>query len=206
MAAKRAKRRKDRGGPRDNPGRAEQDLEWVRRRAALLDPDHPDYDGEWRTVYAYSDLLRAKIRLRVREPADVDAVMGRVWENAFEHIGQVKSGSSLRGWLFSVADSAVASHFRTPKRRATREETAGDLPDVPGPGWNVLDRMVGAERLARLLERLNSYQRLVLIRYFTHGPRVRDVADELGTSVDAVNQALYRIRQSARGLQRGGDA
>ena len=69
--------------------------------------------------------LRAFIRRRVRNEADVDDLVQRVLLQIVGGLGSLREVERLHAWIYRVARNAIADHYRSPAVR--REHASGNI-------------------------------------------------------------------------------
>jgi len=83
-------------------------------------------------VYAeFQRRLRAFVSRKVRNAADVDDIMQDTFLRIHRHLAQVRGADRLAAWVFQVARSAMADHYRRqrPPSQVLREDH--ELPVMP---------------------------------------------------------------------------
>ena len=179
--------------------------------ASLLDQARGRAAGAWdRLVALYTPLLESWLTAAGLQPADRDDLAQRVLEILvrqfpdFEHAGRP---GAFRAWLRGITVNLLREHWR-----ARREPEAGSLLERLGDPDAGLSRLWDEQHDRHVLHALmetvrpefteptwRAFRRLAL-----DGAAARDVAGELGLSVNAVliarSRVLARLRQEARGL------
>ena len=120
----------------------------------------------------------------VAGPADADDCWQETFLAALRAYPGVRSGSNLRGWLFTIAhNKAMDSH----RARARRPVPAGaDLPDAPVRAWDTV-----VPDLWTKVDGLPPKQReAVLRRYVTDLPYA-DIAEAMGCSPEAARRSVF---------------
>jgi zinc protease len=116
---------------------------------------------------------------------------------AWVKIHELRDPARVRGWLGQIARNAALGHLRR-KRLTTNVDECGGLPDGAPPP----DQIIASEEEAALvrdsLARLPEIYRLPLILFYREGQPVREVAQALSISEDAVKQRLSRGRDMLR--------
>lgn len=165
----------------------------------MADGDHDAlaeiYDRHGRIVYSLA------LRI-VRNTADAEDIVQEVFSQAWREAARYRrSRGSVVAWLINLARSRAIDRLR---RRHARPESQGDestvseLPDLAAP---VDERLVSAERAARLsgaLGELSVLQRIAIELAFYEGLTYVEVAERLevplGTIKTRIRQGLLKLR------------
>lgn len=145
----------------------------------------------WRDWHA---ALRRHIARRVREPADVDDVLQEVFLKLQLHRDGLREPGRVAAWLYRVADSAVADHYRA---RRPWDALAEELP-APEPAQDATAALSACMRplVAALPE---TYREAVFLSEIEGLPQ-RVVAERLGLSLSGVKSRVQRGREKLRAL------
>jgi RNA polymerase sigma factor (sigma-70 family) len=120
----------------------------------------------------------------VAGPQDADDCWQETFISALQAYGRVRTGSNLRGWLFTIAhNKAMDSH----RARARRPVPVGaDLPEEPAPSWEAHVPELWAQ-----VEGLPARQReAVLRRYVTDLPYA-DIGAAMDCSPEAARRSVF---------------
>ncbi len=148
---------------------------------------------------AFEGRLRGYVAFRVREPADVDDLIGDVFRRVVA--GPIPADEATwPAWLFRVAHNIVVDHYR--RRRFLPLPFAFDRPD-DAPG--LPERAIADERLRatdRALRLLPGRQRSAIYLRYYEGLDFADVAEVLGvpsaTARSLVHRGLKRVAAAVR--------
>lgn len=111
---------------------------------------------------------------------------------ALRHIHGLRDPERMRGWLHRVAQRRMADLLRA--RRG--EQALLTEPVAPEPAAPVnRDR---AAQLRKAMRRLPMSLRKPVRMHYLKGRPLRDVAEDLGTTVNGVKARLYRARRLLR--------
>ena len=148
----------------------------------------------------YAARVRGYVAFRVREPADVDDLVGEVFRRAVAGPVPVDEGA-WPAWLFRVAHNAVVDHYR--RRRFTNPLTfAFDRPD-DAPG--LPERAIRTEQLRATdaaLRRLPGRQRAAIYLRYYDGLDFSEVATVLGVPASTARTLVHRgLKRVAAELQ-----
>jgi RNA polymerase sigma-70 factor (ECF subfamily) len=147
------------------------------------------------------------VRRRVREPADVDDIVQRIFLQVHRSLPQLRDADRLHGWLYRTARRAIADHYRAPARR--REVPAGGAGDVvPEEGLrsgdaredeaSAMQELAGC--LPPLLAGLAETDREALRLIEVDGVTQTEAARRLGLSVSGMKSRVQRARVRLRTL------
>jgi len=128
-----------------------------------------------------------------------------VFYRLFARIRTLRKPEALRSFVTSFAIRTVKWELR--RRRARRFLTlspTGDLPETP-PGFVSADNRYALQRFYRVLDRLSTRERLVLVLRHVEEMTLDEVADNMGISLATVKRTLLRANARASALV-GGDA
>jgi RNA polymerase sigma factor (sigma-70 family) len=134
----------------------------------------------------------AVARRQLRSPSDVDDAVAEAFTRSFERLSTLRSPERFRAFLLAIVRS-VASDRR---RAAARSHPDGQLEHRPAAG-DVEAAVLSGEASRSLLtavERLPARQRYAVRRFYWDEVPVADLARELGVSVNAATQLLFRAR------------
>lgn len=97
-------------------------------------------DDVWR---AYRERLRAFLKSRVSNPADVDDLLQEISLKTFRGLGDLEDPSKMRSWLFQIANRTLADHYRA--RARSKAPPPDDL-------WSTQDDPSARRDLERCVE------------------------------------------------------
>jgi len=129
---------------------------------------------------------------------DVEDIVHEVFAIAYERVGKFRGDSSLRTWLFAIADRVVR-HRRRKERwwrwlSGSADETAGHLASESPDPLRVAERNQAAMEVYQVLDRLPDRDRQVLILCELEELRAGEVSHLLGIHESAVRVRLHRAR------------
>lgn len=141
-----------------------------------------------------------------RDPEDAKDVLQDTLIALARGVRDFRGASSISTWLYSVARSYCIKKRRTPKSAPGPQHSLDS--DVTAEAARVADRAklpdeaLAAKQVERAIEQaigeLDPTYREVLILRDTEGLSAAEVAEVLGTSVDAVKSRLHRARLAVR--------
>ena len=151
--------------------------------------------------------LRANIRgfvgRRVRQPADVDDIVQRVFLQVHRALPTLRDSDRLHAWVYQTARRAIADYYRAPSHR--REVSAGAAVDLTPQIADAGDDHAGNSALQELsacLKPLISILRpadqeaLQLVEF--DGVTQVEAAKRLGLSVSGMKSRVQRARMHLR--------
>lgn len=133
----------------------------------------------------------------LRKVADITAAQDLVQETlliAFENLGRLKDHSRLKQWIMGIAGNLVRDYYKRRKMAGMPEGL-----DVELTGLDPLQSLEQSERheyLYKALMKLSERYRAVLIKRYLEGQDYREIADDLGLNVGAVEVCMYRARKA----------
>lgn len=145
---------------------------------------------------------------RLGDPAEAEDVAQEVFFTVFNVLDTYQGTAPLLVWIFGITRNTVNRRFRRVRPRIESLD-APEAREVPGLSV-AADRAVDARRLLRLCEAaiendLTPLQRRIFHLKHLRRQSIRNIAQALGKSEDAVKANLYRMRraiaQSAPGLE-----
>jgi len=165
---------------------------------------------------AFAELLRRyapRVSALVYQlTSDADAARDlsqTVFLKAYRGIRSLRSGASLRAWLFQIAANEAKSFLR--RRQREREHLPPDaqpLAEAAAADRGPLDRLVADEERAAVraaLDELPPRQRSVLVLRHFHGLSTAEAAEALKCSANAVKANLCYALKSLRAKLAGGE-
>ncbi len=141
------------------------------------------------------ELVYAFIYARVGNRADAEDLTQQVAMKAIPRLRQGSSPSAIRGYLFATARSVLGGFWSTRlglSEAELREDLQLAAPADPPSEEN-------AEYVQRILGQLSDNYRRVLELRFLHGYSLKEVAEEMSSTVGAVKvMQLRALRAAAR--------
>lgn len=133
--------------------------------------------------------LRAFVRRRLPSAADADDVLQTVLLR-LQQRGAAVAATAVHGWLFAVARSAIADHYRR------RERAPGQLADEPADAPAARREIAGC--LEPLLSELNPADAELLAAVDRDGGSQVELAAAAGISVSGMKSRVQRARARLR--------
>lgn len=82
-------------------------------------------EGVWTELHAN---IQGFVARRVRQPADVDDIVQRVFMHVHRALPTLRDTDKLHAWIYQTTRRAIADHYRAPSQ--TREVATGSSDDV----------------------------------------------------------------------------
>lgn len=153
--------------------------------------------GAWHDI---ERRLRPYVGRRVASAADVDDVLQEIFVRIHRGLSGLRDGESFGGWVYRVAQSAIADLARARARSVVEfVEEAPDLATPQADGSDDLQRELGA-CVASFVARLPAAYREAVILTELEGLTQRDAAEMLGLTLSAMKSRTLRGREKVRGM------
>lgn len=157
-------------------------------------------EGVWSEL---RDNIRGFVGRRVRQPADVDDIVQRVFLQVHRALPTLRDSDRLQAWVYQTTRRAIADYYRAPSH--TREVSAGAAVDlalqVADAAGDDDDGSAVQELSACLKPLINSLgpadqQALQLVEF--DGVTQVEAAERLGLSVSGMKSRVQRARLHLR--------
>ena len=153
--------------------------------------------------------LRANIRgfvgRRVRQPADVDDIVQRVFLQVHRALPTLRDSDRLHAWVYQTTRRAIADYYRAPSH--TREVPAGAAVDLASYVADAADDVADESALQELstclkplIRSLGPADREALQLVEFEGVTQVEAAERLGLSVSGMKSRVQRARQQLRAI------
>lgn len=157
----------------------------------------------WRELH---ESIEHFVRRRVREPADVDDIVQRIFLRVHRSLPTLREADRLHAWLYQTARRAIVDHYRASAHR--HEVPAGDTRDVvaekkmttavPDEDPSALQELAGCVK--PLLDTLAEADREALHLVEVEGLTQVEAARRLGLSVSGMKSRVQRARARLRAV------
>jgi RNA polymerase sigma-70 factor (ECF subfamily) len=168
--------------------------------APLSESCIPSNPGELEQVYAqFVDPIHRFLYARVGNREDAEDLTSQVFLKAFRQLDPKRAERSVASWLFTVARTVLADHWREVYRAgpiAELDENVIDRTEVPG-GPDDADKV---RRVDEVLGLLPARSRMVLELRFLQGYTIEETARTLGITAGNVKVIQHRALAKAAGL------
>jgi RNA polymerase sigma-70 factor, ECF subfamily len=164
-----------------------------------------DREAEDELVERYNRGVRFIIRREVGDAAIADDLYQETFCLLLEKIrrGDVREPEKLSGFICSVAQNLVITHFR---RAARRENLTGteETASLPHPAPNQLEGLLRKEKvelIRQVLEEMTNQRDIqVLFRFYIAEEEKEKICADLGLTSAQFNLVLHRARERYREL------
>jgi RNA polymerase sigma-70 factor, ECF subfamily len=152
---------------------------------------------------AYRDRIHRYIARVVHDPGAAEDLTQETFLRAHRDLTSLKDPGALASWLYRIATRVCYDRFRQrPERRGDARRGAGpdetELPaDTPGSDEVAEQREMGA-CVQTVVDELPDTYRAVILLSEARDLSNREIADQLGCSVDTVKIRLHRARAKLR--------
>ena len=153
--------------------------------------------GAWRDI---ERRLRPYVARRVASAADVDDVLQEIFVRLHRGLTSLRDGERFGGWVYRVAQSAIADAARSRARGSTFQLDAG--PELAAES-RAEDEDLGSDLgacVALFVSRLPSPYREAVTLTELEGLTQRDAAEMLGVSLPALKSRVLRAREKIRDM------
>lgn len=113
---------------------------------------------------------------------------------AYVQIDSLKDAEKFRAWLMKIAYTTFLNSRRALKQTEPVDNAIGLMTD------STADNSFDYQELYSALNRLTPMERTSVTLYYIEGYTIKEVAEIIGVSPEAVKQHIYRGRQHLRTL------
>jgi RNA polymerase sigma-70 factor (ECF subfamily) len=121
--------------------------------------------------------------------------------NAWHHIGQLRDGKALNGWLYRIAGNVSRLYWRRHKHKKTSGIENFDVSDNKKAGPEAAEHNEQLEHLKNAVSRLPDKLRQTVILHYMQQLTIAEAADAAGiregTFKSRLNRALTTLRKQA---------
>lgn len=178
--------------------------------ASLLDRVRTNDDAAWkRFVRLYSPLVYSWAKRCGLKNQDAADVLQDVFHAVARNLGQFRpdpAGGSFRGWLWTITRNKVRDHYRArdaePVGGTDMQHRLQEVPEVEPASWSESGECSRATLVNRATQLIcddfepRTWQAFWRLAVENHP--ARDIAADLGMTVDAVYQAKARVLRRLR--------
>ena len=160
--------------------------------------------GDFRTqehfVSYFSELIRLKLRSRLRSPEAIEDVRQEIFVRVFSVLRNkegLRQADRLGAFVNSVCNNVLLEHYRASSRSSSIEEQ-GEEVDLPDEKADVLERVLSRETVETvrdILEKLSERDRRLLREVFLEERDKDDVCKDFGVDRNYLRVLLHRAKQ-----------
>ena len=139
-------------------------------------------------------------RYAIVQVGDADGAADAMQEafiRAYDSLDSCRDPDRFGPWFFRILTNQC--HTARSRRRPTQDVAALDLPARERTD-EALERSELADRLETALQRLTAEQREAFVLKHVDGRSYEEMAELLGTGVDALKMRVYRAREALRDM------
>jgi len=119
--------------------------------------------------------------------------------NAWHHIGQLRDGKALNGWLYRIAGNVSKLYWRRNKRKKPATLENFDAPDSKKTGLDIVEHNEQLEQVKNAVARLPVKLRQTIVLHYMQQLTIAEAADAAGirdgTFKSRLNRALTTLRK-----------
>jgi RNA polymerase sigma-70 factor, ECF subfamily len=156
-----------------------------------------DHEAAKELVHSYYDQIYQFMRWLGYSRHESEDLTQESFLQAWYHIGQLKDGAALTGWLYRIASNVSKMHWRKEKAMAARMEGIADI-----AAEVERDRLAGEEELEKLrkaVHRLPMKLRQTVVLHYLQRLSIPEAAAAAGVGQSAFK---YRLSEGLKILRR----
>lgn len=150
----------------------------------------------------YAAMLRAVCLRYVKNDADADDLLQEGFIKILQNVDNYVETGSFKAWMKRIMVNQ-AINFLKKKRQIEFTDLSGNEDYNDAEDYNpdktenkLIDGNIGPERIIELMKRLPEGYRMVLNLYVIDGFSHKEIADQLGISINTSKSQLSRARKS----------
>jgi len=165
------------------------------RRKMTDDSTQPDPHEEFVALYVEHQVaIRSFVRTLLPDPADAEDVMQTASLTMWRRFEQFQLGTSFRNWAFQVAKFVAMKHVARKIRDRLRFSEA-TINMLAQHVEQQDERLAGQRRaLEQCVDQLGGDDQQVLATCYSSGTTLKEFAEQLGRTPNAIYKQLGRIR------------
>ena len=117
---------------------------------------------------------------------------------AWQHIGQLRSGSSLNSWLYRIAANISNLYWRRGKGRKTAGIEETDVPDSRGTEYEEIEHLEEVKLLKKAVAHLSMKLRQAIVLHYMQHLTIAEAAEAAGVSKGTLKSRLSRALKALR--------
>lgn len=143
----------------------------------------------------YNDKLTKVVVKKVSNYQDAEEIVQQTFLNCLKHLPLFRGRSSIWTWMNSIARHEIADYFRKKyAKRALRITRLSEFLMLD----NIDDSLEVSEKVRRVLKKMRSNHRELLLLKYVDKKKVATIAREFGKSIKSVESELFRARKEFR--------
>jgi len=160
--------------------------------------------GDFRTqehfVSYFSELIRLKLRSRLRSPEAIEDVRQEIFVRVFSVLRNkdgLRQADRLGAFVNSVCNNVLLEHYRASSRSSSIEEEGEEI-DIPDEKADVLERVLTretVETVREILEKLSERDRRLLREVFLEERDKDEVCKDFGVDRNYLRVLLHLAKQ-----------
>ena len=143
----------------------------------------------------HGGLMRAYAVRMLGSNAESDDVVQESFVVAWQRIGELADGASVRSWLMRIVTNKAIDRMRVRKQHLDIDDWDAPAPQSRAPE-HVVEVAMQIDALSSALQRIPEQQRRCWIMKEVGGASYAEIADDLELPVSTVRGQLARARQS----------
>lgn len=152
-----------------------------------------------RVYETHFDFVWRSLRLLGVPPEAVEDMTQETFDVVSRQLAEFEGRSSLRTWLFSIAQRVASNYRRMVRRKLSRLEPLSDSAASAEPTPHAhAEAKEAAAVVERFVADLDPEWRTVFVLALVEGLPGNEVADALGISVNAVYTRVHTLREGLR--------
>ena len=167
-----------------------------------------DFPTEQHFVDYFGQLLRIKLRSRLRSSQSVDDIRQETFVRVLKAVrtGGVRSAEGLGSFVNSICNNVLQEHYRSSARSvSSQDETPLDPPDTSIDLDGMLVAKQTREQVRHALSMLSEKDRRLLRAIFFEEKSKDEICNDFGVDRDYLRVLLHRAKQSFRTLYEQAD-
>ena len=145
---------------------------------------------------AYGPVLFGVVRRYIKDPHDAEDVFVQAIFKVLTKIDSYRDEGSFEGWMKRIAANEALMHLRKTKNFNIVREVDHDIQDDQVS----IESKLYADELLALLDQLPPGYRTVFNMYVIEGYKHREIAEELGISINTSKSQLILAKKRLREL------
>ena len=162
-----------------------------------------DFPTEQHFVDYFGQLLRIKLRSRLRSSQSVDDIRQETFVRVLKAVrtGGVRSAEGLGSFVNSICNNVLQEHYRSSARAvSSQDENPLDPPDTSIDLDGMLVAKQTREQVRHALSMLSEKDRRLLRAIFFEEKNKDEICTDFGVDRDYLRVLLHRAKQSFRTL------